>query len=368
MVIKSVDSKRSVPTPSVSSARVEAPALPAVAQQPAVDSGFQSAKQKLVNMTGRHKPVAMAGDAALAGSVAAQLRVAQAGGVGGTTVGKGKPKVDAAVTDFLKEACRQTTGDLKQAYADLKKAVDAGDWGTAAKKAKALLSGKADDQAEAIDEALGLSGTKSTEALIAQLDFLSKLEAAGVKADCPPTEAQLVQYFGTLKKDPRGAREAFAAYAEAFHVHPADAGQGDRDIAYTKGDSRVPESWGEVTGEKAKGQPAHLGKHVNDCEGYAFLAETLLGAAGFTVAHHLTTHGGPAGDHGMVSFKHPQEKGYTLTSNGHVLTGKDERALAIEGFNQASPKPATKDLRFYTGATMLESQERAGAHDKKHSV
>ncbi|MEW5741853.1 MAG: hypothetical protein AB1938_23260 [Myxococcota bacterium] len=368
MAIKSVDSKRSVATPSMTSARAQAPSLPAVQKEPAVDSGFQSSKKKLVNMTGRYKPVVMSGDAALAKSAASQLRVAQAGGVASTAGAKGKPKVDAAITDFLKEACRQTSGTLREAYADIQKAVEVGAWGTAAKRARALLSGKADDQAEAIDEALGLSGTKSTEALIAQLDFLARMEAAGVKADYPPTEAQLVQYFGTLKKDPKGARDAFSAYAEAFHVHPADAGKGELDIEYRSGSSSVPESWSEVSGRPAKDQPAHLGKQLNDCEGFAYLAERLLGAAGFVVAHHLTTHGGPAGDHGMVSFKHPQEKGYTLTSNGHVLTGKDERALAIEGFNKASPRPAPSGMRFYTGATMLESQQRAGANDKKHSV
>lgn len=367
-MVKSVDAKRPSVATRVESARPASVQPAAVrAAAPEVDSGFHAAKKKPVNMTGRYKPVAMEGDEALKSALSAQLRVAQAGGAGAATKASG-PKVTKAVTDFLKEACRETSGDLKQAYLDIKKAVEAGDYGKASKLATALLSGKADDQSEAIDAALGLPGTKSTEAVIAQLDFLAKMQAAGVKADYPPSEQQLVDYFGTLKGDPQAARDAFEAYTGAFHAHPANAGRPTEDVEYSGGDSSVPESWSEVTGRDITDRPEHLGKQMNDCEGFAFMAERLMTAAGFKVQHHLTTKGGPTGEHGMVSFKHPKEKVFTVTSNDQTFTASSERQAAIEGFNYASPQKAPAKMPFYTGATMLESQQHWGADDKKNRI
>lgn len=358
MVIKSVDAKR---PQLVSRAEVKPVTTPAVKTQPnAPDSGFVSQQRKLVNMTGARPKVSAAANPALLSVVAGQVKAAQAGGAAP------KAKLPATVEDFLKQAISESSGDLKKDYQAIKKALEKADYAGAAALADTLLSGKADDREEAIDSDLGLSGTRSTKTLTAQLDFLAKMDGAGVKPGYPPTEKQLTDYFSKLKDDPRGAREAFASYAQTFHAHPANAGKPkDFDLKYGEGASRLPDDWSEVANRPIDAQAENIGKQMNDCEGFAFMAEKLLGAAGFEVQHHLTAHGAPAGDHAMVSFKHPSEKTFTVTSNDRVFTAKTEREAAVLGFDYASGAKTPKGTGFYLGKTMMESQT-ASVNGGKH--
>src|SRR4051794_26090622 len=99
MVIKSVDSKRPQVVARAEVGKVEAPT---VKQQEAVpESGFQTAKQKLINTTGARPKVQLKGNPELM----AYVKTGQA--TGGATA---KAKMPATVSDFLKDAVSTATG------------------------------------------------------------------------------------------------------------------------------------------------------------------------------------------------------------------------------------------------------------------
>ena len=399
MVIKSVEAQR----PQAQAARVERSKLPAIesalaqpveAPKAVPDSAFAGAKKKLVNTTGRHKPVALPLNAALPTISAGTLRgspnaieaalrgpprgsaqpgllafkgeVAQAQGVGGTAKAF-KAKLDPAITDFLKTAVGVDDAAAKADFKKLAKEMNAGEWTKAAATAHASFEHSTDDaRTETLDNSVGLEPSRTVEQ---QLQFLSKMSGAGIKADYPPTQDQLKAYFKTLSTDPKGARAAFEAYTKAFHVHPAVANNDPKaNVEYGR-DSigpMPPKSWADV--EKRDADPAskHLAKNVNDCEGYALMAQELMGAAGFTFKEHLTANGCPAGAHAMVAFTHPKEPGaFTVTSNDGAFSGKSLKSTADQGFLYAGGK-TTKGTSYYAGDTMRDSQLNAGA--KKHAI
>lgn len=364
MVVKSADSKR--PQPLVS-ARVEVseplgkPAkLEAKIAEP--DSGFAGAKKKLISMSGRYKPVPLPANSALAGMAAKQLRVAQAGPAGGSSAVLG-PKVDAGIKDLFKALTSTSNGEANAAYKELGTAINKGDWASAAKLAQTTLSQKYE---EFLDEKVpaGTHKTNLTDNIKSQLNFLAKLQGAGIKADLPPSKEQLVAYFKTLAGKPADARKALADFNSAFQVHVAQETQNPKaDVRYggTKEAPLPPAKWADVEKTPAGATGENVGKRVNDCEGYAYMAEELMKAAGFKLKHHLTANGGPAGAHAMAVFTHEKDPGkVTLTSNEAVLSGKDEKALADKGFIHAGGK-ATASNKYYAGGNMRDSQLNAGA-------
>lgn len=395
MVIKSVDAQR----PQAQAARVERSKLPAIEStlaqtvaeplKAAPDSGFAGAKKRLVNTTGRHKPVALPLNAALPSISAGKLRgsanaieaalrgppresaqpgllafkgeVAQAQGVGGTAKAF-KAKLDPAITDFLKTAVGVDDEAAKADFKKLAKEMNAGDWTKAAATAHASFEHSKDDaRTETLDNSVGLEPSRTVEQ---QLQFLSKMSGAGIKADYPPTQDQLKAYFKTLSTDPKAARAAFEGYTKAFHVHPAvEKNDPKADVEYGRDSigALPPKSWADVEKRDADAASKHLAKNVNDCEGYAFMAQELLGAAGFVFKEHLTANGGPAGAHAMVAFTHPKEPGaFTVTSNDGAFSGKNLKSTADQGFVYGGGKP-TQSNRYYAGDTMRDSQLNAGA-------
>lgn len=364
MTVKSIDSKPlQIPTTRIERATVEtlAPLKQEVAKlEP--DSGFSDLKKKLVNTTGRYKPVAaFKGNPELAGFASGQLRVAQAGTTGGAT--KAGPKIDADVGALIKNLGKSSDDTTNAAFKALGKAMKEGKWGDAAKLAKTAFDQKNE---EFIDENVPPSTNKQhlTKTVTSQLDFLAKMEAAGIKGDLPPSKDQLVAYFTTLKDNPKQARQAFDDFAKAFNVHVAQESQKpSADVLYggTEKNPLPPTKWDDVAKRKPGGTTEYVGKRINDCEGYAFMAQELLGAAGFDVKHHLTAHGGPAGAHAMAVFTHPKEPGnVTITSNDGVFTGKNEKKVADEAFKYAGGRPGGKN-QYYAGHDMRQSQQHAGA-------
>ncbi|MFT3708429.1 MAG: hypothetical protein QM817_12315 [Archangium sp.] len=369
MAVKSVDVK----APQISSMRVESAKLEKVASvkqeavsKPAPDSGFGELKKKLVNTTGaRHKPVAgFKGNPELAGFASSQLRVAQAGPVSGGTVKGFAPKIDADVGTLITALGTSSNKKNNADFAALGTAMKEGRWGDAAKLAKTAF-----DQAneEYIDENVPASTNKQTlkEDITSQLNFLAKMEAAQVKGDLPPTKEQLVKYFETLKGNPKEARAAFDQFAKAFNVHVAQERQDpSADVRYggTEKNPLPPTKWDDVASRKPGGTTEYVGKRINDCEGYAYMAQELLGAAGFQLSHHLTANGGPAGAHAMAVFTHPDDPAgtVTITSNDGVFSGKKEKDVADKAFKYAGGT-ITKDNAYYQGATMKDSQKNAGA-------
>lgn len=199
-----------------------------------------------------------------------------------------------------------------------------------------------------------------------QVEFLAGMQAKGVKADYPPTEAQLVKYFETLKGDPNAARAALAVYTKEFHVHPANVpgAKNDKDIKYVAPEKGVskdlsPHNWSDVANRPADGE-LNVGKQINDCEGFAFISEKLLEAAGFEVKGHVTgldprkkgPKDDPASSHEMMLFKHPNESRFTVTSNEGVFTNASAKAAAQEGFKAAVGQKANA---LFLGSTGFEA-------------
>ncbi len=364
MVVKSVDSKR--PQPLVSGT---VGGFAPVAKQPKLEtrtsepaSGFAGAKKKLVNMTGRHKPVALPANPALAGMASNQLRVAQAGGATGTSTLL-LTRVDAGIKDLFKALTGTSDKGANAAYKDLGTAISKGDWATAARLAQTTLSSKYE---EFLDEKVPNATNKTilTDSIKSQLNFLAKMQGAGIKADFPPSKDQLVAYFKTLAGKPQEARKALGDFNTAFQVHVAQETQDPKADVLYGGDKKhplPPSRWSDVEKTAAGATGENVGKRVNDCEGYAFMAEELMKAAGFQLKHELTANGGPSGAHAMAVFTHDKEPGkVTLTSNEAVFSGKNEKVLADQGFTHAGGK-ATASNKYYAGATLRESQVNAGA-------
>ena len=304
--------------------------------------------------------------------------VMYADGVKGTGSGTatklaGGPKVSAEVADLIDRGTKINTSskdkDTQQAEKDTRaefstaqKAIAAGDYTKAYQCMEKLLRKQGEEVLEPAD-------VKSTETVRDQLQFLSKMQQAGIKADFPPTEAQLVDYFKTLKNNPAAAVQAFQDYTKLFHVHPVNVKGADFDIPYSpetvrygKGDypTTAPHDWSEVANRPVavKDYPQYIGKQMNDCQGFGFMAAKLLGAAGFKVENYVSVFPGPHGiSHDMVLFTHPPEKGYTLTSNDGVFQGNKAIEVAKKGFEYAAGKAnVTGKEHFWTGKTMAESQ------------
>ena len=127
------------------------------------------------------------------------------------------------------------------------------------------------------------------ETVAKQLDVAQTMGDAKIgKVSFPPSEANAVAYFKTLKGKPMSdVQDAFRNYANAFYVHSETKGVDRGDITYgahkhTQGKTvynwNGPESWKEIS----DGREVHSdGRRVIDCEGYAYMGQQLLGAAGF---------------------------------------------------------------------------------------
>jgi len=254
-----------------------------------------------------------------------------------------------------------------------------------------------------------IKGSKLEEAniktTIKQLEFADAMKTAGIKdVKIPPTEKQLMEYFGKFKgmKQPDGAdqaRDALGDYFSAFQVHPVNVKGAPSDVVYskddkmylagdhatkdraaasraTKGDtitaftSAVPDSWSEVVpgkGDRNLVEGRHAGKSVNDCEGYAFMSHKLLGAAGFKTEGFVTVRDARGPDqpmHEMLMMRDPSGN-LTLSSNEKILTvenkEKDFEAhvkqwLIEKGYKEASNH---QPGGVYIGKTMQESEVAA---------
>ena len=97
---------------------------------------------------------------------------------------------------------QQAEKDTRAEFSTAQKAIAQGDYAKAYQCMEKLLRKQG-------EEVLEPAAVKSTETVRDQLEFLSKMQGANIKADYPPTEAQLVDYFKTLKNNPTAAVQAF---------------------------------------------------------------------------------------------------------------------------------------------------------------
>jgi hypothetical protein len=116
-----------------------------------------------------------------------------------------------------------------------------------------------------------------------------------------------------------------------------------------------PKDWSDIDKRTAKGS-VFAGRKMNDCQGYGFIAEKLLGAAGFKVAHNIAVMKSGGSAHAMVSFTHPKEKGYTVTSDQEVQHGNNEKATAEKAYEHVVKETGvTGKEHYYTGKTQTDA-------------
>lgn len=304
--------------------------------------------------------------------VQANTGLGSGSGSGTPAPAKPAPNELPEIKAWLTHPAKNSVG--AKVFADAQKDIEAGNYTSAFQKLDNLLKTQ--------EENLWEGEKAPATAMRNQLQFLSQMQKAGIKADYPPTEAQLVDYFKTLKDNPDAARQAFDDYAKRFQVHPVNV-SADKDfvIHYSHEDhsvrkgnetfattTDVPRNWSDVSARPVSSEhfPQYIARQMNDCKGYAFMAEKLLGAAGFQVAHHLDAAPSKFGDgHMMVAFTHPKERGqFTLTSNDGVFRGRNETELAKQGFAYAAggKDNVTGREHYFTGRTAAEAEIQHGIY------
>lgn len=220
-----------------------------------------------------------------------------------------------------------------------------------------------------------------------QSEFVGAMQERGIKASNPPTQAQLEQYFATYNNpdEREQALKQFEDYTTAYHVHTADVkGHENDDVKYSpektyysngqyfesaaaarkearkEGNqnfvgtisTRDASSWSDVSR-----RPDYNGRRVQDCEGFAYMSQELLGAAGYEVTH-VNNQSPDGGAHSMALLRDPDSQRLAVTSNNKTYSGTDQDTLLRQGWDYASgggKEPGT----FYTGSTQARAEAAA---------
>lgn len=236
--------------------------------------------------------------------------------------------------------------------------------------------------------ALGERGMNAAETLERQANVCSAMEGRlHHRVDCPPSEADATAYFATFNNDAdrASARGEFERYAQAFYTHTQTALDPSSDIRYSADTPRyvsggeiyrreadspadairvrtaAPDSWADVTTRRdvagvaaADGHAA--GCRVIDCEGYAYLSERLMGAAGYEVTHVTAAERGrgsadPSDLHSMTSLRDPTS-GATFTQSNAGFYDSN-----YAGYRAAVPSRGLSEAPlFFTSPSMQDSQ------------
>lgn len=123
-----------------------------------------------------------------------------------------------------------------------------------------------------------------------QLETTDKMKTSGVKnLSFPPTEANVDGYFASKKGKPIGEiKSAIEDYSNSFYVHSETKGIDKGDIKYDPETHKIEnttyktngvEDWADVNNSREMHTD---GRRIIDCEGYAFLGQKALKAAGFS--------------------------------------------------------------------------------------
>lgn len=148
---------------------------------------------------------------------------------------------------------------------------------------------------------------------MSQESFIADMQATlgrGVRLQRgQPNRSDLLEYFRSLG-DLSRAVERFTEYARSFYVHISFVpGSRTGDVAWPGGSC---DRWSEITA-----RPRHQSQRIIDCEGYAFLAAELLGAAGwrhlgYQVIFRPATQTAPMDYHLVAVLEHPYESANRL--------------------------------------------------------
>jgi hypothetical protein len=227
----------------------------------------------------------------------------------------------------------------------------------------------------------GADGDAAATTISRQLDVNRQIQDATHRVvQGSPSEQDLTEWFRTMNnRQARGnAEQSFRDYTAAYHVHTGNVSGRPDDISYSRRNQTVgafqvdgedvaggsrpvtgPTSMAQVL-DPARGTGAshggsHLGQVANDCQGYAFLSDRLMGAAGYRVEHVVGN--GAAGTHAMTRLEDPDSHRTRVQSNGDFYNSVDE------GYSRGTATVAGRavgqaDHRFVTGATMDEAEAR----------
>ena len=231
-----------------------------------------------------------------------------------------------------------------------------------------------------------------------QQAYVKRMEAAGVKnVSNPPTEQQMVQYFGTFNsKEKRGqAAQEYRDYASSFHVHASSADSrtlsmkenetkdinysADKNVWVVKGkvyndqttadaaakkaglSNLAPQSlssdaseWKDVANRKAGPD----GRKSQDCEGFAFMGAKLMEAAGYEATQLAGGYAQGTG-HALVVLKDPSGGESVVISNDGAFSGKKgtEKQLQHQGWEYAIGE-GVKEPAWYQGSSQAEAQAK----------
>ncbi|HSE40711.1 MAG TPA: hypothetical protein VLH08_08100 [Acidobacteriota bacterium] len=312
--------------------------------------------------------------------------------------------------------------EVKDTYKQAGDLMKAGNYGQAKQVLSDMLTKKippVNNSGENILEGMkGVAQADSTKTLIKQLDYVDKMQKAGIKASLPPTMDELKQYFATFKSSPvdpkkvAAAKQSLQNYTEAFHVHPGEiSGNQYDDVRYspersysidgklfkteaeavkyqrdnnlsdkpiTSVDTASPDSWDDVTSKRTTNKQGRFaGRVQNDCEGHAYLASVLLPEAGFKLDGFGTALNKQGLGHVMTILTDP-EGNKVVTSNREIfdvhnvrLEGDDKEKLTQlldQGWRAANIDPADKWPRFYLGNTAAESGANMALKHKHKSL
>ncbi|GAB4328342.1 MAG: hypothetical protein Kow0074_24240 [Candidatus Zixiibacteriota bacterium] len=120
-----------------------------------------------------------------------------------------------------------------------------------------------------------------------------------------PNTNDLLEYFRTLRNNPNAALAAYREYAGSFMIHIESATRGRQiDVAWPGGSC---DRWSEILS-----RPQRQHRRMIDCEGYAYLAQQLLTAAGwdfigFEIIYLPTQQTEPEDYHIMAVLESPGE-------------------------------------------------------------
>jgi hypothetical protein len=294
------------------------------------------------------------------------------------------------------EALNQAVKDVKDTMKSVDQLMVEGKYGDAKKQLEDLMKKQykyeggvfTGEHAMRTMKGVGQDSIDTTNSLISQLGYVDKMQKAGIQAQVPPTEQQMKDYFATFKTSPSAqktadAKQAFRDYVDAFHIHIVKStGDATKDIVYSPDNPKVgrdyntANSWKEVTTDRTVDTNGkHAGKYVNDCEGYAYLSETLFGAAGFKVKGYVSGVQDDNLAHIMVLLEDPQGKP-AVTSNEGVydhsnvkVSGKKPNEQTVELLEAGWGGAGARGIpNFYIGGSSAESQSHLSRKVKEHEL
>lgn len=196
---------------------------------------------------------------------------------------------------------------------------------------------------------------KALDARARQLEFAARMKSASF----PPTLDEVKTHFKGLKD----AKGEFQKYVKAFYGHVQDADR-NADVVYDQDQNKgkvqtfTPEDFDDVS--NSRGLNAN-GQRLIDCEGYAFLGQELLGAAGFkqpAKGGFMVMRGNGDEAHVILQMERGQEK--LWISNDSAI---DDLARAYDSTRAALRLPARSQATFYHGSTERQAVERATVKD-----